>query len=123
VPGKVPSALELFLNYNSFNNTSNYMPAPSHSAPIMQMKMLWEDCTMQRAKYNICGKINDVTALFGQNYNDYKNIYNNNTKLWKKWGCTAPAVTLSEQLMLAHLYGWGPFNADSGCLANVNLLE
>ena len=123
VPGKVPSALELFLNYNSFNNTSNYMPAPSQLAPIMQMKMLWEDCTMQRAKYNICGKINDVTALLGQNYNDYKNVYNNNTKLWKKWGCTASAVTLSEQLMLAHLYGWGPFNAESGCLANVNLLE
>jgi hypothetical protein len=64
-----------------------------------------------------------VTALLGQNYNDYKNVYNNNTKLWKKWGCTASAVTLSEQLMLAHLYGWGPFNAESGCLANVNLLE
>ena len=36
---------------------------------------------------------------------------------------SAPPVMLSEQLMLAHLYGWGPFNADSGCLANVNLLE
>ena len=39
------------------------------------------------------------------------------------WGCTMAPVTLSEQLMLAHLYGWGPFNADSGCNANVNLLE
>ena len=32
-------------------------------------------------------------------------------------------MTLTEQVMLAHLYGWGPFNADSGCDANVNLLE
>jgi hypothetical protein len=31
VPRKVPSALEIFLNYNSFNNTSNYSPAPSQS--------------------------------------------------------------------------------------------
>ena len=39
------------------------------------------------------------------------------------WKCKTKPVTLSDQLMLAHLYGWGPFNADSGCLANVNLLE
>jgi hypothetical protein len=26
-------------------------------------------------------------------------------------------------VMLAHIYGWGPFNADSGCAADVNLLE
>ena len=45
VPGKVPSALEIFLNYNSFNNTSNYSPAPSKSTPIIRMKTLWEDCT------------------------------------------------------------------------------
>ena len=31
--------------------------------------------------------------------------------------------TQTDQLMLAHLYGWGPFNADSGCAATVNLLE
>jgi len=31
--------------------------------------------------------------------------------------------TQTDQLMLAHLYSWGPFNADSGCAANVNLLE
>lgn len=124
VPGKVPSALEIFLNYNSFNNTSNYMPAPSQSAPIIRMKALWEDCTNLGKKYDICGKIKDVTALFQANYDHYANTFATNKKKWTDvWKCTAPPVTLSEQLMLAHLYGWGPFNADSGCLANVNLLE
>ena len=48
VPRKVPSALEIFLNYNSFNDTSNYSPAPSQSAPIIRMKTLWEDCNNPR---------------------------------------------------------------------------
>jgi hypothetical protein len=125
VPDKVPSALEIFLNYNSFNNTSNYMPAPSSSTQIIKMKTLWEDCTTNPVKsYNICGNIRDVTALIQENYNNYNNTYLTDKDTWNKvWKCTAPPVTLSEQLMLAHLYGWGPFNADSGCLANVNLLE
>jgi hypothetical protein len=50
VPGKVPSALEIFLNYNSFNDTSNYSPAPSQSAPIVRMKALWEQCTSSGQK-------------------------------------------------------------------------
>ena len=29
----------------------------------------------------------------------------------------------TEAVLLAHVYGWGPFNADSQCQANVNLLE
>jgi len=129
VPSKVPSALEIFLNYNSFNNTSNYSPAPSQSAPIIRMKTLWEDCTATPGKnYNICGRIRDVTALLQANYDNYKNVYDTDKGKWSgtgdnDWGCTMPPVTLSEQVMLAHLYGWGPFNADSGCRANVNLLE
>ena len=124
VPRKVPSALEIFLNYNSFDNTSNYSPAPSQSAPIIRMKALWEDCNNLGKTYNICGRIKDVTALFQANYNNYVNVYNTDQNTWTKvWKCTSPPVTLTEQLMLAHLYGWGPFNADSGCAANVNLLE
>ena len=129
VPRKVPSALELFLNYNSFNDTSNYSPSPSTSAPIIRMKTLWQDCTGTPPKnYNICGRIKDVTALIQANYNNYVSVYQNDNQKWKgtgtdDWGCTMAPVTLNEQLMLAHLYGWGPFNADSGCKANINLLE
>lgn len=127
VPGKVPSALEIFLNYNSFNDTSNYSPAPSQSPPLIRMKTLWEDCTNGKT-YNICGRIKDVTALFQQNYNDYAHVFEHDNEKWEgmgetDWGCTKPPVRLTEQVMLAHLYGWGPFNADSGCKANVNLLE
>jgi hypothetical protein len=124
VPLKVPSALEIFLNYNSFNDTSNYSPAPSQSPPIMRMKTLWEDCNNLGKTYNICGNIKDVTALIQANYNNYVNVYKTDPDTWEnKWKCTAPPVTQTEQLMLAHLYGWGPFNADSGCAATVNLLE
>jgi hypothetical protein len=124
VPRKVPSALELFLNYNSFDNTSNYSPAPSQSGQILRMKALWEDCNNLGKTYNICGRIKDVTALIQTNYNNYVNVYNTDQDTWTKvWKCTAAPVTLTEQLMLAHLYGWGPFNAEPGCASNVNLLE
>ena len=124
VPRKVPSALEIFLNYNSFNDTSNYSPAPSKSPQIIRMKTLWEDCANSGKTYNICGRIKDVTALFKRitkiTQTSITPIRTPGRSVWK---CTAPPVTLTEQLMLAHLYGWGPFNADSGCAANVNLLE
>ena len=125
VPRKVPSALEIFLNYNSFNDTSNYSPAPSQSPPIIRMKTLWEDCTTSPGKsYNICGRIKDVTGLIQANYNNSVKVYNTDQNTWKNvWKCTASPVNQTEQLMLAHLYGWGPFNADSGCAASVNLLE
>jgi hypothetical protein len=48
VPRKVPSALEIFLNFNSFNDTSNYSPAPFQSPPIMRMKALWETAPSAR---------------------------------------------------------------------------
>src|SRR5262245_38383624 len=101
VPLKVPSALEIFLNYNSFTDTSNYSPAPSRSAPIMRMKALWEDCTSLGKTYDICGRIKDVTGLLQANYDNYVNVYNTKQQTWSKvWGCTAPPVVLSEQVML-----------------------
>ncbi len=124
VPRKVPSALEIFLNFNSFNDTSNYSPAPSQSPPIIRMKALWEDCAKLGKPYDICGRIKDVTGLLQANYDNYVNVFNKNKQTWTKdWGCTSSPVTLTDQIMLAHLYGWGPFNADSGCRADVNLLE
>jgi hypothetical protein len=124
VPDKIPSALEIFLNFGAFNNTNNYYPAPFQSEPIVLMKVLWEDCTALGKNYNICGRIKDVTALLQANYDNYVDVYNKHKNTWNKvWGCTSAPVALSEPVMLAHLYGWGPFNADSGCKATVNLLE
>src|SRR5438045_9432409 len=86
------------------------------------MKMLWEDCANSGKTYNICGTIKDVTSFFQANYNNYVNVYNTDQHTWTTvWKCTAPPVTLSERLMLAHLYGWGPFNEN--CSATANLLE
>lgn len=121
---KVPSALDIFVNFSSFNNTSNYSPAPAASPPIVRMKTLWEDCTQNGKKYNICGRIKDVTALIQANYDNYDSVYKNDPTTWKNvWKCTMPPVAQTELVTLSHLYGWGPFNADSGCRADVNLLE
>ena len=121
VPGKVPSALEIFLNYNSFNNTSNYIPAPSNSMQIILMKTLWEDCTKSGKTYTICGRINDVTNLLIANYDNYRAKFTSE----KDWKCPGPFTPLlkplTEQLLLAHFYGWAPFN--EFCAANANLLE
>lgn len=123
VPGKVPSTLEIFLSYLAFDNTNNFSPAPSKSPQIVRMKALWEDCRGGQ-KYNICARVNDVTDLLQANYDNWVKVYNTDKQKWTKtWGCKAPPVKLTEAVMLGHLYGWSPFNADSGCSARANLLE
>src|SRR5262249_9594262 len=44
IPGKIPSALDIFGNTLSFDNTSTYSPAPSKSPPLQRMKDLWQGC-------------------------------------------------------------------------------
>jgi hypothetical protein len=128
VAGKVPSALEIFNDTGSFNNTNTYSPAPAMSPPIQRMTALWVDC-FNNKPYAICGRIRDVNALLLGNYQNYVNVYNaslppTNDKTWKDvWGCTKPAVTpIQQTVFLSHLYGWGPWGPDAGCRADVNLL-
>lgn len=123
IPLKVPSALELFLNFNAFDNTNNYIPAPSKSPPIIRMTALWKDCQMG-AVYTICPRINDVTKLLQANYNNYLDVYANNQDKWiNEWKCTQKPSggPLPDKILLAHFYGWGPFN--EFCDAKANLLE
>jgi hypothetical protein len=128
IPRKIPSGLELFKNFGSFNDNSNYYPAPSASPPLMRMQALWVDC-FNGAAYAICGRIRDVNNLLMANYQNYVTVYNdyvnNRSKTWiDAWGCKTPAVTPIVQLpFLSHFYGWSPWNADSGCKTDVNLLE
>jgi len=128
VAGKVPSALEIFNDTGSFNNTNNYSPAPATSPPIQRMTALWVDC-FNNKPYAICGRIRDVNALLLGNYQNYVNVYNaslppTNDKTWKEtWGCTKPAVQpIQQTVFLSHLYGWGPWGPDAGCRSDVNLL-
>jgi hypothetical protein len=93
VAGKVPSALEIFNDTASFNNTNTYSPAPATAPPIQRMTNLWADC-FNNQPYAICGRIRDVNALLLGNYQNYVNVYNkslNGDKTWSEtWGCTKP---------------------------------
>ena len=125
VAGKVPSPLELFPN---FNNTANFSPSPANSQPIKNIKMLWEQCNGNVPLPNICGRIGHINSLLLANYTNYLDTYlasvpPKTDKTWKNvWGCQLPAVSRDELDTLAHFYGWQPWNADSLCRADVNLL-
>ncbi len=127
IPRKIPSALELFKNFGSFNDNSNYYPAPSVSPPITSMQALWVDCH-NGAAYAICGRISHVNDLFQANYNNYTNTYNDYlkgaSKTWAEaWGCKTPPAQYELLRVLSHFYGWSPWNADSACKTDINLLE
>lgn len=110
VPNKIPSALEIFLNSAGFNNTNNFIPAPVNSQPIKEITKEWEACVKQNGNDPICPRIRVVTALLNANYANYEMVGTQHPNKWKnEWGCTGKPVVKTEQLLLAHLYGWTPF--------------
>ena len=91
------------------------------------MQALWVDCH-NGAAYAICGRISHVNDLLQANYNNYTNTYNDYlrgaSKTWAEaWGCKTPPAQYELLRVLSHFYGWSPWNADSGCKTDVNLLE
>jgi hypothetical protein len=110
VPGKAPSALEIFLNTSAFDNTSVFIPAPAESAPIMAMEIEWKTCAGNPGGGAICPLINDVTALLQANYDHYEDVGLHDPHTWTYvWQCKGDPVKESDRLTLAHLYGWTPF--------------
>ncbi len=110
VSGKIPSALEIFLNTAAFNNTNVFTPAPVNSKPIAAMTKELIECINQIGGDPICPLVRSVVGLLGANYENYVNVYTNDRKKWTgEWGCTGKPVEITEQLALAHLYGWTPF--------------
>jgi hypothetical protein len=110
ISGKIPSALEIFLNSAAFDNTNVFLPAPVKSQPIMEMTKEWEVCVNQNGGDPICPLIRSVTALLNANYDNYKRVGTHDRHIWKEvWGCTGDPVAKTDQLFLAHLYGWTPF--------------
>ncbi len=108
--GKIPSALEIFLNSAAFDNTNVFLPAPVGSKPIVDMTKEWETCVNQNGGDAICPLIRSVTALLNANYANYYDVGTLDRKKWKDvWGCTGTPVVKTEKLFLAHLYGWTPF--------------
>ncbi len=110
ISGKIPSALEIFLNSAAFNNTNVFMPAPVDSPLIANMTKQWNACIRQGGKDAICPLIRQVTALLIANYGNYETVATQHPNKWKnEWGCTGKPIAMTEQLFLAHLYGWTPF--------------
>jgi len=108
--GKIPSALEIYLNSAAFNDTSVFLPAPAKSKPIAAMTAEWETCVNQNGGDAICPLIRAVTDLLNANYKNYTDVYANDKHTWTyAWGCTGAPVAKTEQVFLAHLYGWTPF--------------
>jgi hypothetical protein len=113
VSGKIPSALEIFLNTAAFDNTNVFIPAPAQSQPIMEMGMEWDSCVNHQGGDPICSLIRSVTDLLEANYANYQNTGLNDPNTWKNvWLCSGPPVEKTDQLLLAHLYGWTPFLGD-----------
>jgi len=110
VAGKIPSALEIFLNSAAFENTDVFNPAPAQSLPITGMRQQWDNCVNQAGTDEICPLIRDVTALLLANYSNYQKTGLSDPHTWNDaWQCTGAPVTMMNELLLAHLYGWTPF--------------
>src|SRR6185437_7155541 len=109
IAGKIPSALEIFLNTAAFNDTSVFLPAPAKSTPLMAMSEEWEACEKD-GRDPICPSIRTVTALLNANYGNYERVGTHDRHTWTSvWNCTGEPVKKTDQLLLAHLYGWTPF--------------
>lgn len=110
---KIPSASHIMLDQ------ANLTPAPPW-APIENMKTLWSSCTAGGTEL-ICNDILPVRDLFEANYTNYINNYHGAFSSTCDQTKDPEPATLDEAAMLAHVYGWGPFNTN--CDAKTNLLE
>jgi hypothetical protein len=65
-----------------------------------------------------CHAIFDVKALMLANFNNYKTIFPSQ--------CNGTPITLTDDILISHVYGWAPFTeaaSGTGCQATANLLE
>jgi hypothetical protein len=75
-------------------------------------------CKATAAKNTFCDAIIAVKKLMNDNYMSYRDNFNSK--------CTGSAFELTDDLMIAHVYGWTPFNESTvkdGCAADFNLLQ
>lgn len=110
---KVPSALHIMLD-------QAHLTPPPPWTPIEKMKELWRDCTAL-GRRPICDKVRVVRDLFQANYENYIQNYSRSFQSSCDQKKEPDPPELTEDAMLAHVYGWGPFNAN--CSARTNLLE
>jgi hypothetical protein len=72
-----------------------------------------------RGLSEFCDAIIDVKTLMMANFENYKDIFPQK--------CTGTPITLTDDVMIAHVYGWAPFTESAtspgGCPPTANLLE
>lgn len=105
---KIPSALHILAD------DPDMTPPPW--PPIKKLINQWKNCLSDTETSDLCVDIRAIREMFQANYDNYVANY-------KSLGCDTDfkPVKLNENLMISHVYGWGPFNEH--CPADKNLLE
>jgi hypothetical protein len=108
---RIPSPVHITLDQ------THLTPAPPW-APVTRMTTLWNSC-IAGSTAPICPGIQAVEQLLQANYTNYTNNYSTTFK--DTCDQSKQPETLDLQSMLAHAYGWSPFNKN--CDASTNLLQ
>jgi hypothetical protein len=146
---KFPSPLEIFAVLTGANAPTNLTRVPAWPtqlwAPIEDLQKNWISAAgtvtadthwpYYKNQDGTCGKMLDpgapvqkwcdaivaVKALLLRNYSNYRKIYSSK--------CKGTPVDITDKLLIAHVYGWGPWIesatgvAGDGCPADANLLQ
>ena len=129
---KLPSPLEIFSRLNGVGAPPDLTPAPSWPGtlwpPIEKLRQSWVNAVTKCPNDTgaFCTAVKDITTLMNLNYAKYQ-------RLFAAGQCTGTYYTgpldPSSNLMLSHVYGWGPFTESTdgipghGCSPDINKLE
>jgi hypothetical protein len=133
---KLPSPLELFSrlgpNADPPTDLENAPNWPTQLwAPVELLRTNWKTfagpvmplragtCKPTYSQDTFCDAIVDAKKLMMANYENYRTLF-------RQGKCSGTPITISDDKMIAHVYGWAPFTeADpgAGCGAALNLLE
>lgn len=127
---KLPSPLEIFARMAGGGSAPpDLTPTPDPSKwpdvlwpPIQNLMNEWKwyagagtlptgACSEDSGKNAFCNALVAVKHLMIANYNNYAKI-----------GCGHPTIKLTDEVLIAHVYGWAPFT-ENGCGASQNNLE
>jgi hypothetical protein len=126
---KLPSTLELLSRLSGASAPADLPPVNNWPddvwAPIQEIRKNWAEysstCTHSAEGFTtFCDAILDVKDLIAANYKNYKTLFDN-----KK--CDGTPVDETQNLTVAHVYGWSPWvesaGPGTGCSPTANLLE
>jgi hypothetical protein len=126
---KLPSTLELLSRLSGANAPTDLPAVKTWPTdiwpPIQQIRENWANysstCTHSAEGFTtFCDAILDVRDLVAANYKNYLKLFENKT-------CVGTPVEETQDLTVAHVYGWSPWvesaGPGAGCSPTANLLE